>query len=96
MNKHLVFKFLLYVAGGTQNSASAVANLTTLCHTHLSERRYDIEVIDVFREPKRALADGILMTPMLIKLSPSPIRRIIGTLSDTQSLLTALEFPIVK
>jgi circadian clock protein KaiB len=93
MNRPAVFKFLLYVAGDTQNSASAVANLTTLCRTHLPER-YGIEVIDVFREPKRALADGILMTPTLVKLSPSPVRRIIGTLSDTQSLLTALEFPI--
>jgi circadian clock protein KaiB len=93
MNQPVVFKFLLYVAGGTQNSALAVANLMTLCRTHLPER-HGIEVIDVFREPKRALADGILMTPTLVKLFPSPVRRIIGTLSDTQSLLMALEFPI--
>ena len=94
MSQPVVFKFLLYVAGGTQNSAAAVANLTTLCRTHLPER-HGIEVIDVFRKPERALADGILMTPTLIKLSPSPVRRIVGTLSDTQSLLMALEFQIV-
>ena len=93
MNRPVVFKFSLYVAGGTQNSASAVANLTTLCRKHLPDRHV-IEIIDVFREPKRALADGILMTPTLIKLWPSPVRRIIGALSDTQSLLVALEFPI--
>jgi circadian clock protein KaiB len=94
MNRPVVFEFLLYVAGDTQNSASAIANLTALCRTHLPER-HGIQVIDVFREPKRALADGILMTPTLIRLSPSPIKRIVGTLSETQSLLTALEFPIL-
>jgi circadian clock protein KaiB len=94
MNPPVAFKFLLYVAGGTQNSSSAVANLMTVCRTHLPER-HGIEVIDVFREPKRALADGILMTPTLIKLSPGPVRRIIGTLSDTHSLLMFLEFPLV-
>jgi circadian clock protein KaiB len=93
MNRPIVFTFLLYVAGDTQNSASAVANLTTFCRTYLPER-HGIEVIDVFREPKRALADGILLTPTLIKLSPAPVLRIIGTLSDTQSLLTALEVSI--
>ena len=95
MNRPVIFKFLLYVAGGTQNSASAVANLTTLCRTYLPER-HNIEIVDVFREPMRALADGILMTPTLIKLSPSPARRIVGTLSDTQSALMALEFPILR
>jgi circadian clock protein KaiB len=94
MSRPVVFKFLLYVAEGTQNSASAVANLTTLCRAHLPER-HGIEIVDVFRHPKRALEDGILMTPTLVKLSPAPVRRIIGTLSDTKSLLMALEFPVV-
>ena len=84
-----LFKFRLYVAGDTQNAAQAIANLTVLCRTHLPDR-HDIEVVDVFREPKRALADGILMTPTLIKLAPSPVRRIIGTLSQTQPVLQAL------
>lgn len=84
-----MFKFRLYIAGGAQNSAQALANLTTLCRVHLPGR-HDIEVVDVFREPKRALADGILMTPTLVKLAPSPIRRIVGALSQTQTVLEAL------
>lgn len=89
MSRRSKFKFRLYVAGDAQNSAQAVANLTALCHTYLLDR-HDIEVVDVFREPKRALADGILMTPTLVKLSPSPVRRIVGTLSQTQPVLQAL------
>jgi circadian clock protein KaiB len=84
-----MFKFRLYVAGGTQNSAEAISNLTALCRTHLAGR-YKLEVLDVFREPKRALADGILMTPTLLKLAPIPGRRIVGTLSQQQPVLRAL------
>jgi len=84
-----MFKFRLYIAGGAQNSAQALANLNALCRAHLPDR-HDIEVVDVFREPKRALADGILMTPTLIRLAPSPIQRIVGTLSQAQTVLEAL------
>ena len=84
-----MFKFRLYVAGDAQNSTQAIANLAALCRTHLRDR-HEIEVVDVFRQQKRALADGILMTPTLIKLAPAPIRKIIGTLSQTQPVLLAL------
>jgi circadian clock protein KaiB len=83
------FKFRLYVAGDTQNSAHAVANLAALCRDHLLDR-HDIEIVNVFREPKRALADGVFMTPMLVKLLPRPTQRVIGTLSHTQPVLHAL------
>jgi circadian clock protein KaiB len=84
-----MFKFRLYVAGDTQNSALAIANLTALCRAHLPNR-YALDVVDVFREPNRALADHVVMTPTLIKLAPSPVRRIIGTLSQTESVLQTL------
>jgi circadian clock protein KaiB len=71
------------------NPAQAVVNLKALCRTDLANR-CEIEVVDVSREPKRALADGIFMTPTLIKLAPSPNRRIVGTLSQTQPVLQAL------
>jgi len=83
------FKFRLYVAGDTHNSSQAVANLTSLCQIHLPNR-HEIEIVDVFREPNRALADGIYMTPALVKLTPLPRRKIIGTLSQTQPVLEAL------
>lgn len=84
-----MFKFRLYVAGDTPNSARAIANLAALCRAHLPDR-HETEVVDVFREPKRALADGIFMTPMLVKLAPAPVRKIAGTLSQTQPVLQAL------
>ena len=89
MSRRALFKFRLYVAGDAQNSSQAVANLTALCRTHVPDR-YGIEIVDVFREPKRALADGVFMTPTLVKLAPSPVRRIVGSLSQALPLLQAM------
>jgi circadian clock protein KaiB len=89
VSRTLKFKFRLYVAAGTPNSDQAVANLNSLCRAHLPDR-HEIEVVDVSAEPKRALADDIRMTPTLLKLSPPPARRIVGTLSQTQRVLDTL------
>lgn len=89
MSRAEVFKFRLYVAGDSLNSVQARANLDALCRTHLADRS-EIEIIDVFREPRRALTDGILMTPTLVKLAPFPVRKIVGTLSQTLTVLQSL------
>jgi circadian clock protein KaiB len=85
----ITFKLRLYVAGGAQNSVQAIANLKAICAEHLPHR-HDIEIVDVFREPKRALADGVFMTPALMKLAPGPARKIVGSLSDAKPVLLAL------
>ena len=86
MSRHPKFKFRLYIAADTQNSVRATANLNAFCREHLVDR-HEIEIVDVLREPKRAMADAIFMTPTLVKLLPVPIRRLIGTLSQPQLLL---------
>ncbi len=89
MTDESVFSFRLYVAGDGQNSARAIANLMALCHERL-EGRHHIEIIDVFGHPHRALADGIVMTPTLMRLEPGPIRRMVGTLQETERVVAAL------
>jgi circadian clock protein KaiB len=89
MSRRIMFKFRLYVATGTLNSTQAVANLEALCRAHLAGR-HEIEVVDVFREPQRALAEGIRMTPTLLKLAPLPTRMVVGSLSQTQRVLETL------
>jgi circadian clock protein KaiB len=89
VSRRVIFKFRLYIAGGALNSEQAVANLELLCREHLPNR-YQIDIVDVFRDPKRALADGIFMTPTLVKLSPRPVRTIVGTLSQQHTVLQAL------
>jgi len=89
MSRAPLYRFRLYVAGDTPNSAQARLNLNALCRRYLTGR-YRIEVVDVFRHPNRAMIDGIFMTPALIKLAPSPVRMIVGTLSHTATLLEGL------
>ncbi len=83
------FKFRLYVAGTTQNSTRASANLAAFCNAHLPQR-HEIEIVDVLQQPRRAMADSIFMTPTLVKIAPTPDRRMVGTLSQTQLLLETL------
>ena len=89
MNVQTRFSFRLYVAGDAQNSVRAVANLTALCDARLAGR-HRIEVVDVFGHPERALADGIVMTPTVIRIEPGPIRRVVGTLQATDEVAAAL------
>lgn len=89
MSTPLLHRFRLYVAGSTPNSTQAKANLGALCRAHLPGR-YKIEIVDVLRHPERALAEGILLTPCLMKLAPSPVLMIVGTLSRSDALLEAL------
>ena len=90
MSRRVMFKFRLYLAGDALNSAQALANLSAFCREHLPDR-HEIEVVDVFREPKRALADSIFMTPTVIVLAPPPVRRIVGTLSHTLTMALGLD-----
>ena len=89
MSRRVTFKLRLFVADNAPNSAQAIANLDAFRLTHAPDC-CEIEIVDVFREPKRALADGIFMTPTLVVLSPLPVRRIVGTLSHAPTLLLAL------
>lgn len=84
-----IFNFRLYVAGDAPNSLQAIANLTEICKTHLPDR-YDIEIVDVLLDPKRALTESIFLTPMLLTDSPYPGHRIVGTLSQTEPILQIL------
>lgn len=89
MLRRTFFKFRLYVVIGAQNSMRAISNLQALCRTHLPNR-HKIEIIDVLQEPQRGLADGICMTPTLVKVAPQPERQIVGSLSQTQTVLRDL------
>jgi len=82
----------LYIANNAPNSVRAISNLEAICKEHLKDN-FKLEIIDVLEYPLRALADGILVTPSLAKMSPSPASRIVGNLSDKRSVLHALGIP---
>lgn len=80
----------LYVAGQTQKSLSALTNLKRVCEEHLAGR-YEIEVIDLLQQPQLAAGDQILAIPTLVRRIPTPLKRIIGDLSNTEKVLVGLD-----
>jgi circadian clock protein KaiB len=80
----------LYVAGHTGRSIAAMNNLRRVCETHLAGR-YEIEVIDLVQNPRLAAGDQILAVPTLVRRLPTPLKRIIGDLSNTERVLVGLD-----
>ena len=79
----------LYISGNPPNSVQAIANLDAICKEYLKDG-YKLEIVDVFEKPARALAEGVIVTPSLAKVSPSPAVKVVGNLSDKANVLLAL------
>ena len=80
----------LYVAGQTPKSIAAFANLKKICEEHM-KGKYQIEVIDLLKNPQLAKGDQILAIPTLVRQLPPPLRKIIGDLSNTERVLVGLD-----
>jgi circadian clock protein KaiB len=84
------FVLRLYVAGQTPKCMRAFSNLKRICEEYLSNR-YRIEMIDLLHDPALARGDQILAVPTLVRRVPTPVRKIIGDLSNTQRVLVGLD-----
>jgi circadian clock protein KaiB len=80
----------LYVAGQTPKAIRAFSNLRKICEEHL-KGRYSIEVIDLVENPQLGRGDQILALPTLVRRLPTPIKQIIGDLSNTERVLVGLD-----
>jgi len=80
----------LYVAGQTPNCVKAFENLKKICEQEL-KGRYKIEVIDLLKNPELAKGDQILAIPTLVRKLPPPVKRIIGSLKNTERVLVGLD-----
>lgn len=80
----------LYVTGATSRSRRAILNLNAICSEYLNGR-YDLQVVDIHQKPTLARDEQIVAAPTLVKKLPAPIRRIIGDLSDKESVLLGLD-----
>jgi circadian clock protein KaiB len=80
----------LYVAGQSPKSLRAFVNLQKICEEELAGH-YRIEVVDLVAHPERARGDDILAIPTLVRLIPTPLRKVIGDLSDTERVVTRLQ-----
>jgi circadian clock protein KaiB len=80
----------LYVTGMTPKSTRAIANVKKICEEHLAGR-YELEVIDIYQQPKLAIGEQIVAAPTLIKKLPLPLRKLIGDMSDTKKFLVGID-----
>lgn len=79
----------LYVTGATPRSLRAIANLQAICEEYL-KGRYQLEVVDIYRQPELLRRDQIVAVPTLIKKLPEPLRLLVGDLSKTEQVLQGL------
>jgi circadian clock protein KaiB len=83
------YVFHIYITGNTPKSDLALANLKRICDTYLNGQ-VDLTIIDVLEQPHLAEEARILATPTLLKVSPPPIRKVIGDLTNIEQVLLGL------
>jgi circadian clock protein KaiB len=84
------YRLRLYIAGQTPNSIAAIANLKKICEDKL-KGKYRIEVVDLLKKPQLAKGDQIIAIPTLVRRLPAPVKKIIGNLSRTESVVVGLD-----
>jgi circadian clock protein KaiB len=80
----------LYVTGTTPNSVRAIANIKKICEENL-KGRYELVVIDLYQQPELAKDEQIIAAPTLIRKLPLPLKRIIGDMSRSESVIVKLD-----
>ena len=93
--KPRAWKLRLYIAGMSSIAAAALDNLQAICEEHLGGT-YQIEVIDLLKNPQLAAGDQIVAVPTLVRRLPTPVKKIIGDLSNTARVLVGLDIRPIK
>jgi circadian clock protein KaiB len=83
------FILQLYVSGMSPRSMEAIKNLKRFCDQYLKDA-FELEVIDIYKNPTVAAEHHIVFCPSLIKHQPLPKKILIGNLSDTEKVIKAL------
>jgi len=83
------FVLRLYVAGSSPRSLRAVRNIKQICEENLPEG-YQLDIVDLYQDPTVAGTDQIVAVPTLVKYLPGPLRKLIGDLSNHNTVLHAL------
>jgi len=88
--KRPLWELRLYVAGMTPTSIRAFENLKKLCEEHM-HGAYKIQVVDLLERPMLARGDQIIAVPTLVRRLPTPVKKIIGGLSNPERVLVGLD-----
>lgn len=84
----------LFITGMSPNSIQAVRNLKNICLLYLAKRKYRLEIIDIYQNAELAKGENIIVTPTLLRKSPSPEMRVVGNLSAYEKVLSLFKVSI--
>ena len=87
--KEEIWRVCLYVVRSSSKSAEALVNLENILKEYLPGR-YELEIIDIIESPLKAVSDGVIAAPTLIKWTPPPVCRLVGTLQEKDKVLACL------
>jgi circadian clock protein KaiB len=87
------FILQLYITGMSENSMRAIENITLFCKQYL-KGRFDLQIIDIYKDPSIAKELEIVFSPSLIRQFPLPKRTMVGDLSDTKRVALGLGMTI--
>ena len=90
MSDRVLYQLRLFITGSTPRSTRAVENTRRICEERLGGN-YELEIIDVYGDPKATMEFQIVATPTLVKTQPLPRRLIIGDMSDEARVLAGLD-----
>ena len=80
----------LYIAGMNPKSMAAVENIRRICDEHLPGR-CQLDVIDIYQQPILAMNGQIVAAPTLVKELPPPLKKLVGSMADTDRVLIGLD-----
>jgi circadian clock protein KaiB len=83
------YELRLFIVGSSPHSLRAIENLRSICKQFLP-KRFNLEIVDILRHPASARQADIVGAPTLIKQRPTPVRRLVGDLSNRRRVLGAL------
>ncbi len=87
-----IWELELYIADDTPFSLLAINNLKRICEEYLPNK-CNIQVFDLYKQPKLAKEREITALPTLIHRKPSSARKLVGNLSNTERVINYLGIP---
>lgn len=88
------YRITIYIAGRTATARRTLANLERLRERLPGDQKMDIQVVDVLEHPEVAEQEKVLATPMVVRESPDPVRRVIGDLSELEEAIVGLDLAV--
>lgn len=83
------FILQLYVSGMSPRSMEAIENIKRICKEYI-KNMFDLEIIDIYKNPEVATKEQIVFSPSLIRRSPLPRKILVGNFSDRKKVLRIL------